>query len=133
MLSNCCKNYLFTVITAIVITLLSLLPVSVPEIAKDVPLFDKWAHFVMYGFLTLVIWTEYSINERTHGTKKAAWWLLIFGCILPALFGGLLEIAQATITTTRSGEWLDFYADSIGAVLGAILGYIVKTQIILRK
>lgn len=133
MLSSCCKYYLFSTITIIIIMLLSLLPVSVPEIALDVPLYDKWAHFIMYGFLTLVIWTEYSINVRATRTKKAAWWLLIFGCILPALYGGLLEIAQATLTTTRSGELLDFYADTIGAVLGALVGLLVNAKTTSRK
>lgn len=128
MLTQCYKYYLFTILTTIAIILLSLLPVSVPEIAKDVPLYDKWAHFVMYGFLALVFWTETMLNERQGETKKAAWWLLIFGCILPALLGGLLELGQAYLTTTRSGEWLDFYADSIGAVLGAAIGFAIRSR-----
>lgn len=129
MLSNCCRNHLFTVTTTLLIAMLSLFPVSVPEIAQNVPLIDKWVHFVMYGFLSFVIWGETIVNEKRDNTKKAAWWLLIFGCISPALLGGLLEIAQATLTTTRSGEWLDFYADSIGAVLGSILGFFVRRRI----
>lgn len=132
MLSSCCKTHLFTAFTVISITMLSLLPVPVPEIAADVPLFDKWAHFVMYGFLTIVVWAETTVNEKTQKTKKAAWWLLIFGCILPALLGGLLEIAQATLTTTRSGELLDFYADSIGAVLGACIGFVARLKTMRR-
>lgn len=132
MLSNCCKYYLFSSITVIIITLLSLLPVPVPEIAKDVPLFDKWAHFVMYGFLALVVWCETIINEKSTQTKKAAWWLLVFGCILPALLGGLLELGQAYLTTTRSGELLDFYADSIGAVLGTVVGLAVRARTVMK-
>lgn len=133
MLSSCFKYYLLTAITVIIITLLSLMPLSVPEIAKDVPLYDKWAHFIMYGFLSLVFWAEYSFNVRTTGKKKAAWWLLLCGCISPALLGGFLEIAQATLTTTRSGELLDFYADSIGAVSGTLIGTITYLRIARRK
>lgn len=129
MLSNCCKYYLFTTITIIAITLLSVLPVSVPEIAKNVPLYDKWAHFLMYGFLAAVVWTESSVNDKRLKTKKAAWWLLVFGCIMPALLGGVIELAQTFLTTTRSGEWLDLYADCIGAVLGSFIGLTIRRRI----
>ena len=33
-----------------------------------------------------------------------------------------MELLQAHCTTTRSGEWLDFWADSLGVVLGTLVG-----------
>ena len=36
--------------------------------------------------------------------------------------GGLMELLQAYATTTRSGEWLDFWADSVGVLLGTAVG-----------
>jgi hypothetical protein len=41
------------------------------------------------------------------------------------LLGGLVELGQAYCTTTRSGEWLDFWADSIGVLLGNLLGWLL--------
>jgi hypothetical protein len=43
------------------------------------------------------------------------------------LLGGLIELLQAYCTTTRSGEWFDFWADSIGVLLGAGIGLLMKT------
>jgi VanZ family protein len=39
--------------------------------------------------------------------------------IISVLYGGLIEILQLTIFTWRSGEWNDFFADTIGASMAA--------------
>ena len=44
--------------------------------------------------------------------------VVLWTFVLPALMGGLIEILQANCTGgRRSGDWLDFAADSIGAAL----------------
>lgn len=35
--------------------------------------------------------------------------------------GGLIEIAQSTLTTTRSGDWIDFGVDAAGVLVGYLL------------
>jgi VanZ family protein len=40
--------------------------------------------------------------------------------------GGMIELAQAYLTTCRSGEWLDLLANSIGVVIGNTLYFLVK-------
>ena len=37
-----------------------------------------------------------------------------------------MELLQAYCTTTRSGEWLDFWADSLGVLLGTIVGLLMR-------
>ena len=37
---------------------------------------------------------------------------------------GLLELAQEYLTTCRSGEWLDLLANTTGATLTYVLGWI---------
>lgn len=37
-----------------------------------------------------------------------------------------MELLQAYCTTTRSGEWLDFFADTIGVFLGTAIGLLMK-------
>ena len=39
--------------------------------------------------------------------------------------GGGLELAQKYLTTCRSGEWLDFMANSAGVVLAALVAVIL--------
>ena len=47
-------------------------------------------------------------------------WALTLGW--PVCFGGLVEVLQATLTTCRSGDWLDFVADAVGVLCAAPLG-----------
>ena len=48
--------------------------------------------------------------------RHALYWLL--PCAIA--FGGVIEIIQPYVN--RNGEWGDFWADAIGAILGASLG-----------
>lgn len=94
----------------------------------DVSNIDKIAHVCMYGGLELVIWIEYL---RHHSNLN---WLriLLLGIIAPILLGGLLELAQMYLTQQRSGEWADLIADSIGILIGAVIGYFA-IQTLFRK
>lgn len=117
MLTKTLKNYPLSLICTLAITILSLAPIGAPEVAQDVPFFDKWAHFVMYGGLSFLLFYE----TKTRSLLLASA-LLLYACLL----GGLMEIGQATLTTYRSGEWLDFVADSIGALLGCPIALLAK-------
>ena len=119
MLAKTLKTYPLSILCALGIVVLSLAPMpEVPQLA-DVPLFDKWVHFVMYGVLSLLIWWE----MRRHITIRPS---ILWGLIASGLLGGLLELGQAYLTTCRSGEWMDFLADAIGALLGSILGLAIR-------
>ena len=112
------RRYPFSLLTLFVIVLLSLLPIPDIKMVQDVPLFDKWTHMVMYAGQTVVIWIEYL---RCH-ERLCIRQLVLFGFLGPFAVGGILELTQAYLTTCRSGEWLDFVADGIGAGLGAVAG-----------
>lgn len=111
-------RYPVTLLLAVVIVLLSMLPMPDLKVGVEVPLADKWTHMVMYGVLTLVVWVEY---RRSHDRPD---WprLLLLAFVAPIVMGGVLELAQANLTTCRSGEWLDFVANTIGVCLGAVAG-----------
>ena len=115
------RRYPVTLLLAVGIVLLSLLPIPEIKLAEEVPLADKWTHMVMYGVLTLTIWVEY---RRAH-QKSNAWRLLLFAFLAPIAMGGILELMQAYLTTCRSGEWLDFVANTIGVCLGTIVGILI--------
>ena len=115
------RRYPITLLLAVGIVLLSLLPIPDLKMPVQVPLIDKWTHMVMYGVLTLVIWLDY---KRSH-QQYNAWRLLIFAFFAPIAMGGILELMQTYLTTCRSGEWLDFVANTIGVCLGTIIGILI--------
>lgn len=115
------RRYPVTLLLAVGIVLLSLLPIPDIKMPVDVPLADKWTHMVMYGVLTLTIWVEY---RRAH-QKSNAWRLLLFAFLAPIAMGGILELMQAYLTTCRSGEWLDFVANTIGVCIGSAVGILI--------
>lgn len=114
-------RYPFSLVVAVAIVLLSLLPMPEVKVVENVPLADKWTHMVMYGTLTLTIWMEYL--RRHHALSASR--LLLLAFLAPIVMGGTLELLQAYCTTCRSGEWLDFVANSIGVCLGTAVGLLL--------
>lgn len=111
------KRYPLSILSVLIITILSLYPITEIKELTDVPLMDKWVHVLMYGGLTAVLWWEHHRQSTTHSPLQ-----LIIRCIaFPTMFGGLMELCQAYLTTCRSGDWLDFLANSIGVLLGTLL------------
>lgn len=123
------KKYPFSCLLIAVIWVLCLIPVPETPL-NDINLIDKWTHFVMYGVLTTVIWVEYI---RRHGTIANWQRLLIGGMACPVVMGILVELAQAYLTTCRSGDWVDAMCNSIGVLLGAIIGKTVICIVERRK
>lgn len=99
--------YPLTIFVLIAVTTLCLIPINDPPL-KDVPLIDKWTHMVLFGGICLVLYVELSLN------RQRPLWMAAVGA---ALYGGLIELMQKYLTTCRSGEWMDFVADAIGAVI----------------
>lgn len=118
MLTHYIKRYSLGLLVIVVITYLSLMHVpEIPEV-EDVPLIDKWTHMVMYATLTLAIWIQYLKSHKQINKIK----LSVIGIIVPITWGGLMELAQAYLTTYRSGDWMDFVANSIGVLIAVVLG-----------
>lgn len=80
---------------------------------EAVPFYDKWGHFVMYGGWCSVIWWEL----HRHPCRRPWIWAIM----LPAMTGGLLELAQTYLTTYRSGDWMDFLANCVGVLIGFLV------------
>ena len=110
----------FSLLCILLICVLSLTPFF-PETPFDgVQFIDKWTHLVMYGGTCSVIWMEYL---RSH--HRIEWCkVVLLALVGMILLGGLMELLQAYCTTTRSGEWLDFWADTVGVLLGNGVGLI---------
>lgn len=102
---------------ALVVCILSLAPFPEIKVAEQVPLYDKWVHMLMYGAISITFGAEHLLK---YG--RPLWTHLFFGSVLlPISLGGIMELAQAHLTSYRSGDWLDFVADGIGVVLACLI------------
>ncbi len=111
---------------------------SIPQTPLDnVTLIDKWVHTAMYLGTFGTLWLEYLHRHKRkcdigggfrYEINKGKLFLLAW--LAPIMMSGLIEILQATCTGgRRSGEWLDFAANSIGVTLAAIGGIVwMKTR-----
>lgn len=100
------RFYPITLLAIALVTTVCLIPIEDPPL-KNVPLIDKWTHMALFGGICSVIVLEMTLNRR----KSKRW----TAPVIAALYGGAIELMQAYLTTCRSGEWLDFVADAIGA------------------
>lgn len=114
------RNYKYSILVAIAIVVLSTIPVPEIKPLEEVPLIDKWVHFLMYAVLSTAMWWD--LRSR-HQKIMTSYYLLML--ILPTLLGGLMELAQAYLTTCRSGDWWDAIADAIGSVIGTVVCYLI--------
>ena len=121
------RKYPLSLLCVLLIGVLSLAPYFPETPLDNVAFIDKWTQLVMYGGTCTVIWWEYLRSHSTLNSRKLL--ITLAGMIL---LGGLMELLQAYCTTTRSGEWLDFWADSIGVLLGYAIG-LLMCPLLLKK
>jgi len=110
-------NYWKTILCSLCILALSMAPFSGNRF-ETIPYTDKLVHAIMYAILTFILLYDYS-KYRTVKTIRHYKTLII----LPILYGGLMEIMQGLLTTTRSADMFDFLANSIGVFIGLIISY----------
>lgn len=83
---------------------------------------DKFYHVAMYLGTMGLFWVEYWRFEAKgyHWSKRNLFFLSI---LLPIAMSGIIELVQAFGTDgRRSGDWLDFAANSFGVLLAFTLG-----------
>ena len=123
------KRYPLSLLCLVLIFILSFTPFFPETPFDEVQFIDKWTHLVMYGGTCSVMWWEHLRHSKKEARKpnlRALFWFALVGMII---LGGLVELGQAHCTTTRSGEWLDFFADSIGVLLGNAFGLLMKSVV----
>ena len=76
--------------------------------------FDKFVHASIFFGLSC-LWLVYLYYHHQLTIFSISLTLVL--CIA---YGGALEIMQATIFSQRSGDWLDFIANSFGCVMGLL-------------
>ena len=74
--------------------------------------FDKFVHAGIFFTLTC-LWLL--VGFKANKLSFSSIIFIIIGCVA---YGGLLEVMQATVFSQRSGDWLDFIANSFGCLMG---------------
>lgn len=115
------RKYPFTLVLVAIIWVLCLIPIPENPLSH-VSMIDKWTHLVMYGTLCLVLWCEFT-HHATGRALSTGRWLPLW--LLPVVMSGIIELVQRYCTGgMRSGEWLDFAANSLGSTLVQPIGYL---------
>ena len=78
------------------------------KIPKAFDFYDKAQHVLVFVTLTVAGLMAFP-NFAKHGRT------LVVGLIC---YGGLMEVLQSALTTTRHGEWLDWLTDGVGILVG---------------
>lgn len=120
LITNYLKKYPITIVLVIIIWYLSLF--TPPETKLDeIKFIDKWTHLLMYGTLTTCFWLE-TFRHYKHLTVSS----LVVMFLLPVIMGGLVELVQAYCTVNRTGDWIDFLANTIGVLLGICIACLFR-------
>lgn len=121
------KNYFLSILIILVIIYLSFFTPPKTDVAT-IPNIDKVVHFCMYAGLTTILWIQY------FWCHKGIQWehLIIGGIICPIGLSGFIEIGQSTLTTTRSGDWMDFVANTAGVCFATFISYFVVRKMVYK-
>ena len=119
------RNYPLSLLFTVFIWVICLIPI--PETPLDnVHLIDKWTHIALYFVLSSIIGHEFFRVQTKAHKKTPIGQLALWEWLLPVIMGGLVEIAQATLTNgVRNGDCLDWLADGIGATLAFLIGILL--------
>lgn len=106
-------RYKFSILLAIVIAMLSLVPSSsMPDSSLfSIKFLDKFVHFSMYAFFGFV-----ALLESRCPNQCMRFHLLLILAIF--FMSATIEVLQATVVATRSAEWFDLLANFAGLLIG---------------
>lgn len=112
--------YLPTALVLVAILYISLAPDPMPD---EIPLLlfpgaDKLIHFIMYGGLAGTFCFDY----YRRGSSAHERGVLIAATLVAIAIGGAIELTQDYMGIGRRSDYLDFIANSAGAIVGTIAG-----------
>ncbi len=93
--------------------------IRIPEI-KQLPKIhnlDKLVHFLFYMFFSIIFF--YDLIKIKTGFSFLKTVLIVLS--VATLYGGVIELLQENFFPPRSGDFIDFLADFIGALVGILL------------
>jgi VanZ family protein len=99
-----------------------------PEVPEDLVEnnFDKIVHFLMFLALSGVVF----FDATGYFKRQISFSRIFFASFLyPTLFSGLIEIIQEYFSPFRTGDWIDFLFDGIGAFVGIVICSIINSRL----
>lgn len=127
MMITAMRNYPLSIVLVIAIWVVCMIPVPETPLSH-ISFIDKWTHFVMYSVLTIVVRMEHYIKVQRHGETSRIMGMpstIVITLLAPILMGCLVELAQAYLTTCRSGDWFDALCNTLGVLLGTVIAKIL--------
>lgn len=109
-----------TALVVVAILYLSLAPDPLPDQEKLFlfPGADKVVHFIMYWGLSITFCFDFYRKSYAKSEQLA----MRAAFIASVIMGGVIEILQANMALGRSGDIVDFIADTAGVAIGLITG-----------
>lgn len=113
------KYHIASIIWAGIILLLSGLPSgNFPDLSFWYFLtFDKFAHAFFYAVLVVLI-TIGEVKHHRFSSKRSQ--SVLKGLVVGFAYGFLIELLQAFLFVSRSADWTDVIANTIGCFVGVI-------------
>ncbi len=87
---------------------------------------DKLAHCIVYFVLTLVWFCFFFFSEKLNKNLKQS---LAIASVVAILYGILMEVLQAMLTTYRSSDWYDIAANTTGTIFAIMIVMLIKRKI----
>ena len=90
---------------------------------QDIEVSDKLIHFVFYAVFSFLLFLfSHNVNFGLDTLIKKWTFVLTIG----TLFGFIIEWIQYALIPSRSGEWLDILANTIGLIAILSSTYLLK-------
>lgn len=103
----------------LLITVLSLVRFPEDPIQDiEIPHLDKIVHFTFYfiAVILAVLYLKEVLGKRVTFNK-----ILLISLLFAWVYGIIIEVLQSTITTARSGDMYDVWANCLGGLIGVLL------------
>lgn len=126
---NLLKKYWLSIVVIIIIFIACFINTSALP-APPVLNFDKIVHSILFLGLAGVLFFDNTCYLRFPISKTR---IFLSAFILPVALGGIIEIMQEYLTTTRSGDWFDFLFDGIGGLIGWGVALLINHYLVLKN
>ncbi|MBW6481616.1 MAG: VanZ family protein [Vicingaceae bacterium] len=120
------KPFIPALIWLIIILVLSGYPgKNLPKAPFDE--FDKLVHLIIYAILSFLSMLGFSMQPKSLLLSKNLQY--VSSVLFSVLAGGLIELLQHYVFINRYGDWLDFIANSLGALAGVVGFWLISKKL----
>jgi VanZ family protein len=89
---------------------------------QDLFQFDKLIHAILFGVQAWLL-----IRARMLTIYKSTTQVIVYCCLLSVAYGLFTEVLQGLLTTSRTFDYYDWLADTVGVLIVMVL-YFVKAK-----